>query len=185
MDKAIKCPYCGGLMFKKSVLNLMHWWSCPTCSANSPTSDTRDGSVEKALHITDGYHTFDELYDHRAKLFSVIVNLFPKRSWKSKLHHDGTMYDGMFIVGIDTPNGQASYHYDIDPYWNLFDCRVLEKAPVWDGHTSAEAIERIANMGKRPCGHCEHSYWGDPECRACNADNAFMYYQKRTSGGAK
>lgn len=54
---------------------------------------------------SDGYHTFDELYHHRAVLFSVIVATFPGRSWKSLHHHDGTMYDGMFIVGIDTPAG--------------------------------------------------------------------------------
>lgn len=62
---------------------------------------------------SDGYHTFDELYHHRAVLFSVIVATFPGRSWKSLHHHDGTMYDGMFIVGIDTPAGPATYHYDV------------------------------------------------------------------------
>lgn len=95
---------------------------------------------------SDGYHTFNELYDHRAKLFSVIVSAFPERSWKSKLHHDGTMYEGMFIVGIDTPEGQASYHYDIDPYWRLFNCKVIDSAPEWDGHTPKQAIERISNL---------------------------------------
>lgn len=50
---------------------------------------------------SDGYHTFDELYHHRAVLFSVIVAMFRGRSWKSLHHHDGSMYDGMFIVGID------------------------------------------------------------------------------------
>ena len=53
---------------------------------------------------SDGYHTFNELYHHRAVLFSVIVANYPDRAWKSKKHHDGTMYDGMFIVGIDTPD---------------------------------------------------------------------------------
>ena len=35
-------------------------------------------------------------------LFSVIVENFAARAWKSKLHADGTMYEGMFIVGIET-----------------------------------------------------------------------------------
>ena len=52
----------------------------------------------------------------------------------------------MFIVGIDTPHGQASYHYDIDPYWDMFECRELERAPEWDGHTPAQAIERIGRL---------------------------------------
>lgn len=95
---------------------------------------------------SDGYHTFNELYDHRAKLFSVIVRDHSELCWKSKLHHDGTMYDGMFIVGINTPQGQASYHYDIDPYWDMFRCKEMERAPEWDGHTPEEAINRIAAL---------------------------------------
>ena len=95
---------------------------------------------------SDGYHTFNELYHHRAVLFSVIVKAFPERAWKARQHHDGTMYDGMFIVGIDTPDGQATYHYDIDPYWEMFDCKDLERAPEWDGHTPAQAIERIGRL---------------------------------------
>lgn len=100
---------------------------------------------------SDGYHTFNELYHHRAVLFSVIVRDHAELAWKSKAHHDGSMYDGMFIVGIQTPQGQATYHYDIDPYWEMFDCRELERAPEWDGHTPEQAIERIATLGAGTC----------------------------------
>ena len=96
--------------------------------------------------LSDGYHTFNELYHHRAILFSVICNVFKDRAWKSKKHHDGTMYDGMFIVGIDTPKGQATYHYDIDPYWGMFQVKELSNAPEWDGHTPDEAINRISTL---------------------------------------
>ena len=95
---------------------------------------------------SDGYHTFNELYHHRALLFSVIVRNYPELCWKSKKHHTGDMYDGMFIVGINTPDGQASYHYDIEPYWDMFDCEELELAPEWDGHTPTQAIERIGKL---------------------------------------
>lgn len=95
---------------------------------------------------SDGYHTFNELYHHRAVLFSVVVANYRDAAWKAKKHHDGIMYDGMFIVGIDTPWGQASYHYDIDPYWGMFDCEEREAAPEWDGHTPDEAIERIGKL---------------------------------------
>ena len=97
-------------------------------------------------NTSDGYHTFNELYHHRAVLFSVIVENFAARAWKSKLHADGTMYDGMFIVGIETPDGQATYHYDIDPYWDLFRCKEVDRAPEWDGHTPDQAIERIGKL---------------------------------------
>ena len=107
---------------------------------------------------SDGYHTFNELYHHRAILFSVIVKAFPDKAWKSLRHHDDTMYDGMFIVGIDTPDGQATYHYDIDPYWDMFECRELERAPEWDGHTPAQAIERIGRLEP-----VRHGYWIEPD----------------------
>lgn len=95
---------------------------------------------------SDGYHTFNELYYHRAVLFSAICRCFPERSWKSRKHHDGTMYPGMFIVGIETDDGQATYHYDIEPCWDMFPVKELEQAPEWDGHTPQQAIERIHNM---------------------------------------
>lgn len=97
-------------------------------------------------NTSDGYHTFNELYYHRAVLFSVVVAKFADRAWKSKLHADGTMYDGMFIVGIETPDGQATYHYDVDPYWEMFRCKEIDHAPEWDGHTPDQAIERIGKL---------------------------------------
>lgn len=103
---------------------------------------------------SDGYHTFNELYHHRAVLFSVIVKAFPDQAWKSRKHHDGSMYDGMFIVGIETPNGQASYHYDINPYWDMFQCKELEYAPEWDGHTPVQAIARIEKLEP-----VRHGWW--------------------------
>ena len=110
----------------------------------------RQPTVDAEPFITgetsDGYHTFNELYHHRAVLFSVIVKAFEDKAWKSKKHHDGTMYDGMFIVGIETPDGQATYHYDIEPYWDMFCCKEVEFAPEWDGHTPAQAIERIGKL---------------------------------------
>lgn len=116
--------------------------SAMLCVENFPAID--------ALPITgdtsDGYHTFNELYHHRAVLFSVICNDRPGIAWKSKKHHDGTMYNGMFIVGIDTPEGQATYHYDLDPYWDMFHVREVDSAPEWDGHTPDEAIRRIGTL---------------------------------------
>lgn len=101
---------------------------------------------ENIGEFSDGYHTFNELYHHRAVLFSVICNMMPERAWKSKLHDTGDMFEGMFIVGIKTEQGQATYHYDIEPYWDMFKVKELERAPKWDGHTPADAIGRIGNM---------------------------------------
>lgn len=99
---------------------------------------------------TDGYHTFNELYHHRAILFSIICNTFKELAWKSKQHYDPNdpMYDGMFIVGINTPEGQATYHYDLDPYWDKFNVKELERAPKYDGHTPDDAIKHIESLNK-------------------------------------
>lgn len=60
---------------------------------------------------SDGFHTFDELYHHRTILAALLLNQLPGLDpWKARLHNDGTMYDGFFIVGADTMGGQATYH---------------------------------------------------------------------------
>lgn len=94
--------------------------------------------------ISDGYHTFEELYYHRMILFAVICNLHKDRAWKSWKHHDGTMYDDYFIVGITTPKGQYSYHYHKD-YWDIFNVIEVDSAPKWDGH-KPEDITRLLSL---------------------------------------
>lgn len=93
--------------------------------------------------VSDGYHTFDELYYHRMILFSIICNTYKDNSWKSKLHNDGTMYDGMFIVGITTPEGDYTYHYD-NKYWDMFDVKILDNAPEWDGHKPKDIVRLLS-----------------------------------------
>lgn len=121
---------------------------CRQCLASYLDENRYRKMPENIGEFSDGYHTFNELYHHRAVLFSVICNMFPEKAWKSKLHDTGDMYDGMFIVGIETEQGQATYHYDIEPYWDIFKVKELEKAPKYDGHTPSDAIERIGNL---PC----------------------------------
>lgn len=164
------CRYCGqnqmvnaadGEDADRQVSAIRTVEDAPAIDAQPITGDT-----------SDGYHTFNELYHHRAVLFAVIVNALPDRAWKSRKHHDGSMYDGMFIVGIETPDGQATYHYDIEPYWDIFDCRELKRAPEWDGHTSAQAIERIGRLKL-----LKHGQWLDGgECSRCHElDNCDSY----------
>lgn len=117
--------------------------------------DARRLTTEQAIAATlgpqitedtsDGWHSFKDLYHHRALLFSVIVHNYRDMCWKSKRHHDGKELDWNFIVGIDTPWGQASYHYGMD-YWDMFDCKVLERAPYYDGYTADESVARIAKL---------------------------------------
>ncbi|MNE68419.1 hypothetical protein D3C80_1640800 [compost metagenome] len=102
------------------------------------------GQTEDKGLISDGYHTFNELYHHRMILFSVICNQNKELSWKSKLHADGTMYDNYFIVGVRTKEGDYTYHYHLDN-WDYFDVEELEFAPEWDGH-KPEDIMRLLSL---------------------------------------
>lgn len=94
--------------------------------------------------ISDGSHNFKELYLHRMILFSVICNQNRENSWKSRLHHDGTMYDDYFIVGIKTIEGDFTYHYHND-HWDRFNVSELDRAPEYDGHVSDD-ITRLYSL---------------------------------------
>ena len=95
--------------------------------------------------ISDGYHTFNELYYYRLLYNAAFFNLLPKE-WvhKSKRHHDGEecFGGGWFIVMANLPTGQISNHYEIKD-WDLFHIPEKETADKWDGHTPQEAAERL------------------------------------------
>lgn len=95
--------------------------------------------------ISDKWHTFEELYYHRMILFLTIQKAYKGKSWKSKKHHDGTMFEDSFVVGIETPEGQYSYHYNLK-YWDLFkDIKELDYAPEFDGHEPKD-IDRLLSL---------------------------------------
>lgn len=106
--------------------------------------------------VSDGYHTFNQLYHQRAVLFATIVNQNKDKSWKSFKHSDGNYcFDSngeWFIVGIDTPQGSYTYHYAKE-YWDMFDCEELECGKEWDGHTE-EDVTRLLSLKQEPCDDC-------------------------------
>jgi hypothetical protein len=121
--------------------------------------------------VSDGYHTFDSLYYQRCILFATLCNTFKDLAWKSHKHSEGEecFGGGWFIVGIDTPEGTYTYHYE-NKYWDLFKCHELDVAPEWDGHTE-EDVTRIMSLwgilyeGNIPeeAPNCEHKICYDPE----------------------
>lgn len=105
--------------------------------------------IGKELHmkdVSDGHHTFRELYDHRLALTVALTRTTLRRCWRSMYHHpdDDPMFDGCFIVGIDLPTGTITYHYKVE-YWKLFDgsTTLLSHAPKWDGATPDDTIKRL------------------------------------------
>ena len=106
---------------------------------------------------SDGYHTFDELYDHRIALFIALcktifewqkaigVKIVPV--WRSKLHSDGSSFEGWFILGIWRENGkQITYHLPNSKWEATNFAETLDKAPEFDGHTSEDVLERIKRL---------------------------------------
>lgn len=109
--------------------------------------------IPEGVDVSDGYHTFAELYDHRIALFIALCARIDAVSptghvWRSKLHSDGTGFDGWFIMGIGTePGEQITYHLPMSA-WPATDWLGTEfaRAPEFDGHTSADVLERIRRL---------------------------------------
>ena len=163
-----------------------HEGGCDTCQHSLRTTP-RKAWHDVTQDTSDGYHTFSELYHHRAVLFSVICNDRPHLAWKSTKHEDGTMFAGYFIAGILTPNGQATYHYQLE-YWGMFRVQELELAPGWDGHTPDDAIQRIAELEAQNLELLEEvvdalqdvvAYAPRPTATSKHADEALAKYEQQ------
>ncbi len=112
--------------------------------------------VNSLADVSDGYHTIEELYEHRHTLFIALSRSLSefsgtyddKNVWRSKVHSDGKLvYEGWFIMGIrKEPGDQISYHLPIS-YWEETDfAETLGRAPEFDGHTSKDVLERLKGV---------------------------------------
>ena len=124
--------------------------------------------------LSDGFHTFRQLYYQRMMLFAAIVKQNKDKAWKSLRHEDGELCfgGGWFIVGVDTPEGSYTYHYE-NNYYSLFDCKELKRGKHWDGHTEKDVTrllslpsvqsERETATWIIDCGYPQHCW-----CSNCN-----------------
>ena len=102
--------------------------------------------------ISDGFHTFQELYDIRKAYNVALFNAWAKHQLydvhKSIRHNDGELCfgGGWFIVVAVLPGGQISNHYEMED-WDLFDIPETEKAKFeFDGHTTQDVIDRLLKL---------------------------------------
>ena len=121
-----------------------------------------DGGIGE---LSDGYHTFNGLYYQRMILFAALVDAYPGIAWKSWKHEDGELCfgGGWFIVGIDTPKGSYTYHYE-EKYWNWFECEELPAAKHWDGHTEEDVTRLLSLPDVVPV---VHGKWKQGYCSKC------------------
>jgi hypothetical protein len=99
--------------------------------------------------FSDGYHTFNELYDYRKAYNAAFFNELAKQGLydvhKSRFHSDGNIpfdNDNWFIVMAELPTGQISNHYEIKD-WDLFNIPEKERSNAWDGHSPKDVYERL------------------------------------------
>jgi hypothetical protein len=100
-------------------------------------------------NTSDGYHTFNELYEFRKAYNIALFNEWAlngkhhvHKSWK---HEDGELCfgGGWFIVVAVLPQGQISNHYKAED-WDLFKIKEADKAIFkFDGHTGDDVIKRL------------------------------------------
>ena len=149
--------------------------------------------VEK---MSDGYHTFADLYEQRLILSAALAKNNPN-AWKSKRHEDGSVPfgGGWFIMGFDTDEGCYTYHYELK-YWDLFQCEEVDKGRPWDGHTSKDVrrLLSIPDADVAPVVRCiDCKYWQDnnggyphEECRWGHGEtpeaNDFCSYGEQKDG---
>jgi hypothetical protein len=124
--------------------------SCPDCIKlyTHPQPKVKQEPVIDG-NTSDGYHTFNELYEFRkaynAALFNELAFNNKCSVHKSWRHHDGELCfgGGWFIVVAVLPNGQISNHYEAKD-WSLFQIPEVEKALFeFDGHTGEDVIARL------------------------------------------
>lgn len=101
--------------------------------------------MEDKGNISDGYHTFNELYEHRHALFLNLVKCHKDKAFKTWKNKEGERWEGWFILGLNTTYGQISYHLPGD-YWATIDVKEVERNTNYDGHTSNDVVIRLLKM---------------------------------------
>ena len=108
--------------------------------------------------ISDGYHTFDELYEHRITLYIALckqINQQPYNDngkygvWRSKRHSDGELAFGgtWFVLGIGSEHGkQITYHLPIEKWDETNFADEMVNAPGFDEHTPEDVLKRINQL---------------------------------------
>ena len=101
---------------------------------------------------SDGYHTFNELYEFRKAYNAALFNEWAASNkysvHKSKRHFDGEdcFGGGWFIVVAQLPDGQISNHYEMKD-WDKFLLPETDKAMFeYDNHTGADVLQRLFSL---------------------------------------
>lgn len=131
---------------------------CRACWVDDMCGDIIGAPAADVEKMSDGYHTFADLYEQRLILSAALAKNNP-HAWKSKRHEDGSVPfgGGWFIMGFDTDEGCYTYHYELKD-WDLFQCEELDKGKPWDGHTSKD-VRRLLSIPAADVAPVRHAHW--------------------------
>ena len=108
--------------------------------------------LDDANLVSDGYHTFGELYEHRIKLFMLVVKMSPLyKAWRAKRSQEGDLWEGWFILGLNPKEGEQITYYLPIKYWETFsNIPTFDKNPYYDGHNSNDILDRLSALLMMP-----------------------------------
>lgn len=78
----------------------------------------QEGLLDTNL-ISDGYHTFGELYDHRITLYIALCRVLANADYS------------------------GNWHFEVNPTWRT---TAHSDGSVWDGHTSNDVLQRLKEL---------------------------------------
>jgi len=97
--------------------------------------------------FSDGYHSFEELYEHRYSLFIALINSNRTQAWRALANADGQKWEGWFIAGLFPEEGkQITYHLPMRFWEALEGVPWFDVNPYFDGHTSEDVINRLKSL---------------------------------------
>ena len=149
--------FCGEILTIKSVFKHSYHMN-ETSSCEFWTDEMIEGLVEEETEpkdigeVSDGYHTFNELYEYRMLYNAALFNEFAKQGLydvhKSRKHSDGEYPFGdsnWFIVMAELPTGQISNHYEMKD-WDKFQIPEKPLANKWDEHSPRDVANRLTSF---------------------------------------
>jgi hypothetical protein len=104
--------------------------------------------MENVGEISDGYHSFSELYEHRHALFGHLLHQYKSCAFKTWRDDKKKKIDGWFIAGVNTLQGQITYHipgrlWGSPLYNNITE---IEFNEYYDQHESCDVLRRLHNI---------------------------------------
>lgn len=98
--------------------------------------------------VSDGYHTFEELYEHRCLLYLNLCLKYKDYCYWTYTNSDGSIWEGWLLLILNHPiAGQISYHLPNTLLVYFKDViKYKDKCNDYDGHSSNNVVRRLQKL---------------------------------------